>query len=242
MRFGLQNSPAILGRETLLHEITRDLKFLGNFGTVRPKFSRKMWNEFFSLSRGKFRSHEIFREIWNRSSGRQISRKFRSREISQEIWNRSSGAVFRNFQKILGSKISWKFWGRKFILLFAPTSPPQPVPKFSGNFGTGFFLLSSPSPNFAGNFGAGIWRLFSAFWAPKFSGNFGTGDAASRDYTRPEISGKCWNDFFIISRQISGKFRSHEIFREIWNRSSGRQISGKFRSHEISREIWNRNF
>ena len=33
-----QNSPGILGRETLLREITRNFKFLGNFGTVYPNF------------------------------------------------------------------------------------------------------------------------------------------------------------------------------------------------------------
>ena len=137
VRFSLQNFPEILGRETLHHEITRDLKFLGNFGTVRPKFSRKSWT-IFSLSRvkflGKFRSH---REIWNRSSGRQISRKFRSHEISREIWNRSSGAVFRNFQKILGSKISWKFWGRKHLaayLTFCAHLPPAARPKIFRQF------------------------------------------------------------------------------------------------------------
>ena len=39
--FALQNSPGILGRDTLLGEITRDVKFLGNFGTAHSKFSRK---------------------------------------------------------------------------------------------------------------------------------------------------------------------------------------------------------
>ena len=118
------------GTETLFQEITRYLKFVGNFGTVRPKFSGNFGTIFLILScqiSGKFRLHEIFRQIWNRSSGRQISRKFRSHEIFREIWNRSSGAVCRNFPKFLGSKIFWKFWGR-FAVFF--------VPKLSGNFGT----------------------------------------------------------------------------------------------------------
>ena len=119
----------------------------------------------------------------------------------------------------------------ELILLFAPTSPRQPVPKFSGNFGkfwdrrcfTFCRLPAQVSPEI---FGAGnIWRLFAALFAPKFSGNFGTGDAASRDCTIPEFSRKFWdapsqifqefwNEFFLISRQISRKFRSHEIFRK----------------------------
>ena len=43
-----------LGRETLLREIIRHVKFLGKFGTAHSKFSRKFWNELFLLSRGQF--------------------------------------------------------------------------------------------------------------------------------------------------------------------------------------------
>ena len=109
-----------------------------------------------------------------------------------------------------------------------PGSLSQNFPEILGQ--ETFYLLSSPSPNFAGNFGAGnIWRLFAAFFAQKFPGNFGVGDAASRDYTKRQISRKFWDGpsqffqeilerfFFIISRQISRKFRSYENFRKFWD-------------------------
>ena len=73
LRFSPQNSPEILERETLLHEITRDLKLLGNFGTVRPKFSGKFWNEFFLII-----SYSKFLEI-------SFTRNF-LRNLEQELW------------------------------------------------------------------------------------------------------------------------------------------------------------
>ena len=47
LRFSPQHSPEIIGQEMLLYKISRDLKFLGNVGTVLPKFSGKFWNDFF---------------------------------------------------------------------------------------------------------------------------------------------------------------------------------------------------
>ena len=107
--------------------------------------------------------------------------------------------------------------------------------------------LSCLPAQIPGHFGKGnSWQLFAMFCAPKFSGNFGTRNASSRDYTRRQISRKFWNGafqvfqeilerFFIILRQISRKFRSHEIFRQIWNRSSGAVF-------EILRTFWGPKF
>ena len=105
-----------------------------------------------------------------------------------------------------------------------------------------FYSLMSPSPNFPGNFGIGnILKFFVVFCAPKFFGHFGMRNVSSRDYTRRQISRKFWKGAF---HQISGKIRSYEIFRQIWNRSSGAVFrnSQKILGSKISWKFWGREY
>ena len=162
-RFSLQNSAEILGRETLLHEITRDLKFvllsrvkfLGNF--VPTKFSEKfgtgalgvkfLGNFVHTKFPDKFGtgalglSCKIFRKFrgpkFPGNLGVKFSANFVHTKFPDKFAKFSGNFGVQNFLEILGVGNIWQL-----ILLFAPTSPRQPVPKFSGNFGTGEVLLS----------------------------------------------------------------------------------------------------
>ena len=174
LRFSPQNSPEILGRETLLPEITRDLNFLGNFGTVRPKFSRKFWHEFVLLSRVKFLGnfvHTKFREIWNRSSGRQILGNFVHTKFSEKFGTGALGLSCEIFRKFRGPKFPGNL-GVKLSGNFVRT-------KFADKFGTGALGLSCEifrkfrGPKFPGNLGVKFSRNFVV--PPKFPHKFGTG-------------------------------------------------------------------
>ena len=205
----------------------------------------------FNISRqisGKFRSHEIFREIWNRSSGRQISRKFRSHEISRQIWNRSSGAVLRNFQKISGPKFPGNL-GVKFSGNFIHT-------KFPDKFGTGALGLYSEifrkfrGPKFPGNFGVGnIWQLIFLFAptsprqpVPKFPANFALSRLPAQIF--PEILGQeTFGDYSLrFSPQNSSEILGretllHEITRDLKFLGNFGTVRPKF-----SGNFWNEFF
>ena len=92
----------------------------------------------------------------------------------------------------------------ELILLFAPTSPWQPVPKFSGNFGTGDVLRSHVSqPKFSWKFWDRKHLATSrCVLRSKILGNFGTRNASSPDYTRRQISRKFWNGAVQIFQEI----------------------------------------
>ena len=112
--FVLQNPLVILGRETLLRKITRDVKFLGNFGTAHSKFSRKFWNEFVLLSRVKF-------------VGKFVHAKF-----SAKFGTGALGLYSEVLRKFGGPKFPGNFGVGNIWQLFAVFF----APKFSGNFGT----------------------------------------------------------------------------------------------------------
>ena len=108
LRFSPQNSPEILGRETLLPEITRDLNFLGNFGTVRPKFSRKFWKEFVLLSRVKFLGnfvHTKFSEKFGTGAlGVKFLGNFVHTKFPDKVGTGALGLSCEIFRKFRGSK------------------------------------------------------------------------------------------------------------------------------------------
>ena len=109
MHFSPPNSPKILGRETLLHEITRDLKFLGNFGTVRPKFSRKFWIDFVLLSRVKFLGNFFHTKFSEKFGTGALGVKFLGHFVHTKFPNKfGTGALG------LSCEISGKFRGPKF--------------------------------------------------------------------------------------------------------------------------------
>ena len=112
-----------MGRETLLHDITRDLKFLGNFGMVRPKFSRKFWNDFFSLSRVKFLGNFVPTKFSEKFGIGALGVKFLGNFVPTKFPDKlGTGALG------LYSEIFRKFWG----------------PKFPGNFGVGNIWQACP--------------------------------------------------------------------------------------------------
>ena len=153
LRFSPQNSPEILGREMLLHEIIRDLKFLGNVGTVRPKFSRKFWNEFFFYS--------LASNFWEISFARIFSEKFGTGALGVKfLGNMKFPDKFGSGALGLSCEISGKFRG----------------PKFPGNLGVKFSGSFVPT-KFPAKFGIGSLGLYSKkFRGPKFPGNFEIGN------------------------------------------------------------------
>ena len=151
LRFSPQNSSEILGRETLLHEITRDLKFLGNFGTVRPKFSGNFWNEFFLISRVKFLGNFVHTKFSEKFGTGALGVKFPGNFVHTKFPDKfGTGAlglsceIFRkfrvqNFLEIWASNFQEISFTRNF-----PINLEQElwgcIPKFSGNFGVQNFL------------------------------------------------------------------------------------------------------
>ena len=110
---------------------------------------------------------------------------------------------------MLGFYLLYKTKPLEPVLLFAPTPPEQPVPKFLGNFGTGDVLLSRlPAQIFPEILGQETFGDYSLLFSPQNSPEIlgGTGDATSRDYTRPEISGKFWDGPSQIFQEILERF------------------------------------